>query len=70
MINSVPEEKNGFANAAFFAAGDAGFILGPTIWGVAAGLMNYDAVFRLGALTAAAAAVILLAGDRQAEKRF
>ncbi|HAE16876.1 MAG TPA: hypothetical protein DCG51_10055 [Erysipelotrichaceae bacterium] len=69
MINSVPEEKNGFANAVFFAAGDTGFILGPTIWGMAAGTSSYGSVFRLASLTALTAVLILLAGNIHTNKR-
>lgn len=45
MVNSLPDSAGGFANAAFFAAGDIGFIIGPTFWGVIAGILNYQSVF-------------------------
>ncbi len=45
MVNSLPDSAGGFANAAFFAAGDIGFIIGPTFWGMIAGILNYQSVF-------------------------
>lgn len=57
MVNTLPETKSGFANAVFFAAGDAGFILGPTLWGIAAGLTGYTGVFLIAALISLLAAV-------------
>ena len=50
MLNRLPETKSGFANAAFFAAGDAGFIIGPTLWGLIASLTSYKGVFLMAAI--------------------
>ena len=66
MVNSVPQEKSGFANAVFFAAGDAGFIFGPTVWGMVAGALNYDAVFRFAGLVVVLS--VLLAAGRSGQK--
>lgn len=45
MVNTLSENRSGFANAVFFAAGDAGFIVGPAFWGMIAGMTNYQTVF-------------------------
>ena len=58
MVNSLPDSKSGFANAVLFAAGDGGFIIGPTFWGVIAGLSGYTSVFLTAAVLCAAAALL------------
>ncbi|MBR4162435.1 MAG: MFS transporter [Solobacterium sp.] len=45
LVNQLPSSKSGLANAAFFAAGDAGFIIGPAFWGMVAGFTSYNTVF-------------------------
>lgn len=65
MINRLPAEKSGFANAVFFAAGDAGFIIGPTFWGMAAGMTGYTQVFLLAACVCILSVLLQLA-DRKA----
>ena len=58
MVNSLPDHKSGFANAVFFAAGDGGFIIGPTFWGMIAGISGYTSVFLMAALLCAGAALL------------
>lgn len=45
LINQLPDSKVGFANAIFFAAGDIGFIVGATLWGMIAGITSYTTMF-------------------------
>ncbi len=49
LVNQLPSSKSGLANAAFFAAGDAGFIIRPAFWGVIAGMTSYNTVFIVSA---------------------
>ena len=49
LVNQLPSSKSGLANAAFFAAGDAGFIIGPAFWGAIAGMTSYNTVFIVSA---------------------
>lgn len=65
MVNSLPVSRSGFANAVFFAAGDAGFIIGPTFWGMVAGLTNYEAVFMFSAAICLAAAAFQYISSRK-----
>ena len=65
LVNSLPSEKSGLANAVFFAAGDAGFILGPTIWGIVARSTSYHTVFLTASVICAAAVVIPLAAGKE-----
>ena len=58
MINSLPDTKSGFANAAFFAAGDAGFIVGPTALGMIATAAGYTFVFLFTAVICLAMACL------------
>ncbi|MBR4444464.1 MAG: MFS transporter [Solobacterium sp.] len=67
MVNRLPDTQSGSANAAFFAAGDAGFIIGPTIWGMVSGMAGYIAVF-LAAAVIALAAMLLQIRDHKGEK--
>lgn len=46
-VSNLPESKRGAANAIFGAAMDTGIALGSVIWGVAAAIFGYAAMFRL-----------------------
>ncbi len=60
MVNSLPDSKSGVANALFFACGDLGFILGPTLWGALAGSSSYAFVFLMTAAVVTMAALLSL----------
>ncbi|MBP3869818.1 MAG: MFS transporter [Faecalicoccus sp.] len=65
MINSLPDSRSGFANAVFFAAGDAGFIIGPTALGMIAQAAGYTFAFIFSAaICVLMAAFQLLTGRR------
>ena len=71
LVNSLPDSKSGVANALFFACGDLGFILGPTLWGALAGVSSYAFVFFMTAVVVTFSALLslfTLRKERSAEK--
>jgi MFS family permease len=66
MVNSMPDSKSGFANAVFFAAADAGFIAGPTIWGIVADITGYQNVFIVSGAVCLATIFIQMISERKA----
>jgi MFS family permease len=71
VVAVMPESRSGLANALFYAAGDVGFITGPTLWGVIAEAASYETTFLASAGVLAACAVAALfcgfEGGRDAE---
>lgn len=69
VVGVLPEAKSGTANALFYAAGDVGFITGPTVWGAVAQATSYETMFVAAAVVVAVCSVLSLfvgfAGRRQ-----
>lgn len=61
VVAVLPEAKSGTANALFYAAGDVGFIAGPTVWGIVAETTSYGVMFVASAVVLAVCAALSLA---------
>ena len=60
LLDRLPDAKSSVANALFYAAGDLGFILGPTLWGALAGTAGYGTMFFCTASVVAASCLLAL----------
>lgn len=50
MIQNMPANKNGIANALYYSAMDIGYAIGSILWGIIATMTGYANVFFIGAL--------------------